>query len=259
MRTDIKRIIACLVSLLVPALGRADLANTAWVSYKDGPYMRTAPSNTVTVAVSASANPLLQPPAIKGFNPFNRYLSLSDTLSVVLEGGAADRLEWVFTPGAPDAASPSPLPPVASSKAKAAGYAVSTPAPSLSLNTVPQLTAGSWHVSVTAFNGAGVSAPAEGDFFLALSDLGAARVYPNPWRQGRHDGVPITFDRLSLNTRVKIFTISGRLVKDLGTANDSVSWNLANDSGDKAASGLYLYVLTDDQGHKARGRLAVIR
>jgi hypothetical protein len=32
-----------------------------------------------------------------------------------------------------------------------------------------------------------------------------------------------------------------------------------NDSGDKVASGIYVYLITDSQGDKGRGKMAVIR
>ena len=70
---------------------------------------------------------------------------------------------------------------------------------------------------------------------------------------------PITFDQMALGATVKIFTVSGHLVKTLTPAVNSVTWDLTNDSGDKVASGVYLYLITDGQGNKARGKLAVIK
>jgi hypothetical protein len=34
---------------------------------------------------------------------------------------------------------------------------------------------------------------------------------------------------------------------------------LTNDSGDKVGSGIYLYLITDGQGDKVRGKVAVIK
>ena len=39
----------------------------------------------------------------------------------------------------------------------------------------------------------------------------------------------------------------------------SASWDLANDKGDKVASGIYVYLITDGQGNKAKGKVAVIK
>ncbi|MBI3292166.1 MAG: T9SS type A sorting domain-containing protein [Elusimicrobia bacterium] len=93
---------------------------------------------------------------------------------------------------------------------------------------------------------------------LQVSPL-APRLYPNPWRADKHAGTLITFDQLTGNVTVKLFTVSGHLVKTLSTSSPSTTWDLTNDAGDPVASGLYLYLLTNDQGQKVRGKLAVIR
>jgi len=38
-----------------------------------------------------------------------------------------------------------------------------------------------------------------------------------------------------------------------------VTWDLTNDSGDKVASGLYVYVIKTDNGQKKTGQVAVIK
>jgi hypothetical protein len=97
-------------------------------------------------------------------------------------------------------------------------------------------------------------------FTLVAADLAAVKVYPNPWRKDKHIAQPdVTFANLPSNATVKIFTVSGHLVKDLGKVNGHVSWNLKNESGDKVASGVYIYLVTNDQNQKLRGKLAIIR
>jgi len=91
------------------------------------------------------------------------------------------------------------------------------------------------------------------------STLNAARVYPNPWRRDRHQGYDVTFDQLSLNSTVKIFTVAGHWVRTLDAAGGAAHWDLLTAGGDHAASGLYLYLITDGQGQTARGLFAVIR
>jgi hypothetical protein len=39
----------------------------------------------------------------------------------------------------------------------------------------------------------------------------------------------------------------------------SIPWDLTNDSGDKVASGVYLYVITDGQGDKVRGKVGILK
>jgi len=85
------------------------------------------------------------------------------------------------------------------------------------------------------------------------------QVYPNPWRSDKHSGYPVTFSGLAAGTDIKIFTVSGHKVAELYTDGPSIQWDLSNDSGDKVASGIYLYIITDSQGDKVRGKVAVIR
>jgi len=232
------------------------LINTASLSYRgpDGNLV-SAMSNTVVVAVSTV--PPVQPPVILGFAPFAGELRAQDTLSVTLSGGPVDRLEWVFTPqtapisGASGSSS--------ASAPAATSFPVTTAVPSLVLGTVAALSPGSWHVSVTAINGAGSSAPAQTDFVLVAEELASIQVFPNPWRKDRHGGTPVVFEGLTANATVKIFSVSGHLVRTLGPASGRVSWDLRTESGQEAASGLYLFLVVDSQGARSRGRLAVLR
>jgi hypothetical protein len=89
--------------------------------------------------------------------------------------------------------------------------------------------------------------------------LNNVRSYPNPWRSDRHAAIGVTFDRMTSNSTVKIFTVSGRHVHSLEAPSGSVVWDLKNDSGDKVASGIYLYVITNDQGQKTRGKVVIIK
>ena len=41
--------------------------------------------------------------------------------------------------------------------------------------------------------------------------------------------------------------------------NDMATWDLANKSGEKVASGIYVYLITDDQGDKTRGKVAILK
>lgn len=85
------------------------------------------------------------------------------------------------------------------------------------------------------------------------------KIYPNPWRSDKHAAFGMTFDGLTVGTTIKIFTVSGHEAKELHTDGPKVVWDLTNDSGDKVASGIYLYVITDSQGDKVRGKVAVIK
>jgi hypothetical protein len=101
-----------------------------------------------------------------------------------------------------------------------------------------------------------VTQPATGALVGAFTDL---RVFPNPWRPNFPGNPPVRFDHLPPNSTVKIFTVSGQWVQTLPTSSDTVPWDLRNGSGDRVASGLYLYVITADGGLKTTGILAVIK
>ena len=76
----------------------------------------------------------------------------------------------------------------------------------------------------------------------------------------KHRNPPgITFDNLPGNTTIKIFTVSAHHVKTLTAGGGSVTWDLSNESGDTVASGVYVYLMTPDDGQKLKGKVAVIR
>ena len=86
------------------------------------------------------------------------------------------------------------------------------------------------------------------------------QIYPNPWRSDKHAAHPkVTFAGLTVGTTIKIFTVSAHEVKELHTDGPSIAWDLTNDSGEKVASGIYLYLITDSQGDKVKGKLAIVR
>ncbi len=89
-------------------------------------------------------------------------------------------------------------------------------------------------------------------------DLSNARAYPNPFYADRHGEV--TFGMLTVGADVKVYTISGDLVRKL-TDTDSdgrVSWDTKNDSGKYVASGVYLCLVQDGSDKKVL-RLIIVR
>jgi ligand-binding sensor domain-containing protein len=88
---------------------------------------------------------------------------------------------------------------------------------------------------------------------LPTEDLDAVVAFPNPFVIESND------DRLNFNVagnaRLRIFTVSGELVVDLPRP----VWDGRNDSGDPVASGVYLFVLTDEDGETGRGKFLLVR
>jgi hypothetical protein len=81
-------------------------------------------------------------------------------------------------------------------------------------------------------------------------------VFPNPWRLDKHNGTSMTFDQAAVNSDIKIFTVSGHLVTTiLANASGVATWDPQKS---RAASGVYLYLGTSNQGGSAHGKFAVI-
>lgn len=118
---------------------------------------------------------------------------------------------------------------------------------------VTKMTGGDYELSSTAVTGAAAKLE---------NDLALAHCYPNPYKP--HSGLghsKITFSRLTKRTKIRIFTISGELVyeADQDTPSGEMVWDVRNKYGDDIASGVYIYLLADDTGHRAKGKFAVIR
>ncbi|MDD5132017.1 MAG: T9SS type A sorting domain-containing protein [bacterium] len=97
--------------------------------------------------------------------------------------------------------------------------------------------------------------------FAALKDnLSESYLYPNPVRTSLgHDKV--TFENLTNNVIIRIFKTNGDIVREINATdtNGTVTWDLTNDNGKKIASGMYLYLITNEAGDKLKGKLAIIR
>lgn len=90
---------------------------------------------------------------------------------------------------------------------------------------------------------------------LAENDLSLVTTHPNPFVI-REKGDKVTFDRLPYQTKVKIYTVSGELVKEIDSSDQ---WDGTNQAGKLVSSGVYLFYLFDQQGRSALGKLALIR
>ncbi len=103
----------------------------------------------------------------------------------------------------------------------------------------------------------GLQPPTVGSY-PQFEDFSQVRVFPNPWRADRSTLNHVTFDQLPSNSTIGLYTLSAHWVKTLDAPSGSALWDLTTDSGDKAASGYYIYLITSPAG-KTRGTLAIIR
>ncbi|MFH1897693.1 MAG: carboxypeptidase regulatory-like domain-containing protein [Candidatus Desantisbacteria bacterium] len=87
-------------------------------------------------------------------------------------------------------------------------------------------------------------------------NLEQAYCYPNPSINGQ-----VNFERLTQVVRVRIYNLSGELVYDKTQATDGkFAWKCENNDGDKVASGVYIYLLSDPvSGGTKRGKVGVVR
>ncbi|MBI4726685.1 T9SS type A sorting domain-containing protein [candidate division TA06 bacterium] len=88
----------------------------------------------------------------------------------------------------------------------------------------------------------------------AAVDLENLRVFPNPFKPYIGHTV-VNFEGLTAQATVKIYDIKGRLVEEISETNGDglATW------APKAASGVYIYSVTNPQGAKKTGKIAVIR
>lgn len=91
--------------------------------------------------------------------------------------------------------------------------------------------------------------------------LDQAYVYPNPFRgKGAAGTGGVFFAALPNEATIRIFSIHGALLKtiDHNGPTGHAEWDLRTSSGDKVASGIYLYTI-ESSGDKVTGKIAVAR
>jgi len=90
------------------------------------------------------------------------------------------------------------------------------------------------------------------------SDLTGVKVYPNPCRGDRHS--QIIFDNLTANVRIKIYTPTGELVREINEqVGDKAYWDLKNRNGEKVTSGTYIYHITNPKSQEKKGKIVIIK
>ncbi len=95
----------------------------------------------------------------------------------------------------------------------------------------------------------------------AAVDVSLAHAYPTPFipSQG-HDR--ITFTALPPDVVIRVYTLSGHLVKTMSKSDpsDRLVWNpVANDNGSPLASGIYQFIVAQPGVDKKKGRLMIIK
>ena len=96
----------------------------------------------------------------------------------------------------------------------------------------------------------------------APGSLSNAHAYPNPFKPNSAlNHSQITFTGLTPGAKVQIFTPAGEPVFEVSATSTQtqVTWAAKTDGGSNVSSGLYFYLITDDNGNTKKGKIAVIR
>ncbi len=89
-------------------------------------------------------------------------------------------------------------------------------------------------------------------------NLGNLIVYPNPFNLSKGH-TQINFDGLTSDARIRIFTLTGRLLKEEEVNwQYSWTWDVRNIEREELARGIYLWVVTDKAGGRRIGKIAII-
>ncbi|MFH1859710.1 MAG: Ig-like domain-containing protein [bacterium] len=95
-------------------------------------------------------------------------------------------------------------------------------------------------------------------------------VYPNPFMPNSTSGnteiifggdkVPQEY-RLTSQATIEIFHIAGELIKVIEETDGDgkATWDGRNDAGERVASGIYIYLITNPRGEKVMGKIGIIR
>ncbi|OGS21078.1 MAG: hypothetical protein A2252_04075 [Elusimicrobia bacterium RIFOXYA2_FULL_39_19] len=94
--------------------------------------------------------------------------------------------------------------------------------------------------------------------FEAEDNLNTVKAYPNPFKISGADN-KISFTNLTTQVTIKIFNIAGELVKTLESTNGLAIWDVKNEIDESVASGVYVYIITNPQGEKKTGKIAIIK
>lgn len=90
------------------------------------------------------------------------------------------------------------------------------------------------------------------------ADFDKLVVYPNPFKPSRGDEF-ITFEGLPKNSYIRIYDISGHLIKEKESLEAIWDWDVKDKEGKKVDSGIYIYIVSTEDGLKKIGKIAMIR
>ena len=93
---------------------------------------------------------------------------------------------------------------------------------------------------------------------VRIENLDGIQIYPNPVNANEQDSF-ILFNNLTENSNITIYNLSGEIIFNYKTSDSKYNWDLKNNNKKKVASGVYIYLITNDRGESKIGKLAIIR
>jgi hypothetical protein len=138
---------------------------------------------------------------------------------------------------------------------------------------LPQLPDGNYTLSVAGKDVSGIKADSLGVIFQVSSQMQVSSLYnyPNPMKDKTKFAFLLTgsSDNLPTEFKIKIYTVAGRLVRDLdvlpaiqGVGYSSVEWDGRDKDGDQLANGVYIYrvvIRSKDKTITKTEKLAIVR
>lgn len=150
-------------------------------------------------------------------------------------------------------------------------YTFSTTNPKVKVDFIPVLSNGDYELKVLWKNSSGNIVDSSGvkKFFLVSDEAKLLDVYnyPNPSRSETHFTFKLT--QIPEDIRIKIFTIAGRLVREIKLSSselkydfNKIFWDGRDEDGDALANGVYLYKVIMKAGEKTEEvtqKLAIVK
>jgi len=90
------------------------------------------------------------------------------------------------------------------------------------------------------------------------SASGNIRVFPNPFNPRTAVGQVLKFENLPLDSNIRIFTLSGELIRQWDASASRVTWEGKNKQGEEVATGIYMYVITSPGKEKTIGKILLV-
>jgi len=117
----------------------------------------------------------------------------------------------------------------------------------------------SWTDITSIWSNTNVCIKAIAGIVLPSPDLTGLVVYPNPFEPAKGH-TKVTFEALTEEVTIRIFTLSGELVrKEELPFQYSWDWDGKNMNGEELARGVYIWVVTNAAGEKKAGKVAVLK